>query len=131
MSQNLLIWSSNVYSIQIQCYFKNAHYMIFLLLHCFHTLSSKCPKGRFVALRFIYFYIDIFCWKNVRSFCIAVAFHIFPANNTGISVFGYVVCNYFKGFTTRLPCWANNALRHDTEPRIIFDYLFLHFFSNT
>ena len=32
---------------------KNAHYMIFLLLHCFPTLSSKCLKGRFVALRFI------------------------------------------------------------------------------
>ena len=29
--------------------------MIFLLLHCFPTLSLKCPKGRFVALRFIYF----------------------------------------------------------------------------
>ena len=27
--------------------------MIFLLLDCFHTLLSKCPKGRFVALRFI------------------------------------------------------------------------------
>ena len=25
--------------------------MIFLLLHCFHTLTSKCQKGRFVALR--------------------------------------------------------------------------------
>ena len=32
--------------------------MIFLLLHCFPTLSSKCPKGRFVALRFI-LYFDI------------------------------------------------------------------------
>ena len=28
--------------------------MIFLLLHCFPTLTSKCPKGRFVALRFIW-----------------------------------------------------------------------------
>ena len=30
--------------------------MVFLLLHCFPTLTSKCPKGRFVALRFIYKY---------------------------------------------------------------------------
>ena len=28
--------------------------MIFLFLYCFPTLTSKCPKGRFVALWFIY-----------------------------------------------------------------------------
>ena len=27
--------------------------MVVLLLHSFPTLTSKCPKGRFVALRFI------------------------------------------------------------------------------
>ena len=32
---------------------KNANYMIFLLLYCFPTLTSKCPKGRFFALGFI------------------------------------------------------------------------------
>ena len=29
--------------------------MIFLLFHCFPILTFKCPKGRFVASRFIYF----------------------------------------------------------------------------
>ena len=28
--------------------------MIFLLLYCFPTLTSKCQKGRFVALWFIF-----------------------------------------------------------------------------
>ena len=42
-----------VQCIQIHCYFENVENMIFPLLCCFPTLTSKCPKGRFVALRFI------------------------------------------------------------------------------
>ena len=36
-------------------------YMIFLLLYCFPTLTSKYPKGRFVALRFIFSRFCMFC----------------------------------------------------------------------
>ena len=40
--------------VDVHRYFENAYYMIFQHLHCFPTLKSKCPKGRFVALRLIY-----------------------------------------------------------------------------
>ena len=29
-----------------------------MILHCFPTLTYKCPMGRFVALRLIYIYSD-------------------------------------------------------------------------
>ena len=53
MFLNSFIWQFNVLSMQIQCYFKNAYNIIFPLLPSFRTLTSKCPMGRFVALRFI------------------------------------------------------------------------------
>ena len=37
--------------------------MIFLLFYCFPTLTSKCPKGRFVALWFICEVLLTLVWK--------------------------------------------------------------------
>ena len=34
---------------------------------------------------FITKYIDIFCWKNERSFCTAKASHFFSTKNIGVS----------------------------------------------
>ena len=54
-------------SIQIQCYFENAYNMIFPLLRCFTTLKSKCPKGRFVAMRFISFVVCFIILSSMYS----------------------------------------------------------------
>ena len=53
--------------------------MIFPLLCCFPTLTSKRPKGRFVALRFIYLkvftiyghggHLGHVTWTNYTNFC--------------------------------------------------------------
>ena len=52
--KNLRIHKPYVLNFLIQCNSENAYVMIYMLSRCFLTLTSKCPKGRFVALRFIY-----------------------------------------------------------------------------
>ena len=54
-----------------------------------HRYLYELVKGHFVNCfsRFNTQYSDIFCWKNVSSFCTAKATHIFLAKN--FSIFAY------------------------------------------
>ena len=55
---------------------------------------NELVKGHFVNCfsRFNIQYSDIFCWKNVSSFCTAKATHIFSAKN--FSIFAYHDVNF-------------------------------------
>ena len=52
------IFKAYKYIVILKMLILKMHNMIFPLLCCFPTLTSKHPKGRFVALRFIYKYIQ-------------------------------------------------------------------------
>ena len=65
-----------------------------------------------------YRYANIFCWKNVRSFCIAKASLIFSTKNFG--VFGYKVVKHLtKGPLNKLVkltmLWTNDALNNRAQ----------------